>query len=144
MHHHPFHIHGYRFKATATDGERISASAQWLETSVLVAVGQTHEIEFTADAPGNWIVHCHMAHHTMTQMGHGLTNMIDMDMPENSRHMEGVPLQYGKGTMGGLFTIFKVREKLSNYQGPGWYEHPDGTVERIAKSAELRADDIKV
>ncbi len=176
MDHHPFHIHGYRFKVTATDGERIPASAQWPETSVLVAVGQTREIEFIADAPGDWIAHCHMTHHTMTQMGHGLTNMIDMDiagltsqinnvigggympmgekgmydmafmqmdMPENSRPMAGVPLQYGKGTMGGLFTIFKIREKLSSYKDPGWYKHPAGTVARIAEDAELRADGIK-
>lgn len=176
MDHHPFHIHGYRFKVTATDGERIPASAQWPETSVLVAVGQTREIEFIADAPGDWIAHCHMTHHTMTQMGHGLTNMIDMDiaglashvndaigggympmgekgmydmafmqmdMPENSRPMAGVPLQYGKGTMGGLFTIFKVREELSSYKDPGWYEHPEGTVARLARHTELRADGIK-
>ncbi|MCW8963048.1 MAG: copper oxidase [Gammaproteobacteria bacterium] len=177
MDHHPFHIHGYRFKVTATDGERIPASAQWPETSVLVAVGQTREIEFIADAPGDWIAHCHMTHHTMTQMGHGLTNMMgmdikglmpqvnnaigggympmgekgmydmafmQMDMPENSRPMAGVPLQYGKGTMGGLFTIFKVREELSGYDDPGWYKHPKGTVASLAKGSELRKDGIKV
>lgn len=176
MDHHPFHIHGYRFKVTATDGERIPASAQWPETSVLVAVGQTRDIEFIADAPGDWIAHCHMTHHTMTQMGHGLTNMIgmdikglmpqvnevigggympmgekgmydmafmQMDMPENSRPMSGVPLQYGKGTMGGLFTIFKVREELSSYKDPGWYKHPKGTVARLARRSELESDGIK-
>lgn len=176
MDHHPFHIHGYRFKVTATDGERIPASAQWPETSVLVAVGQTRDVEFVADAPGDWIAHCHMTHHTMTQMGHGLTNVIgldikglmpqvnrvigggympmgekgmydmafmQMDMPENSRPMSGVPLQYGKGTMGGLFTVFKVREELSSYDDPGWYKHPEGTVARLAKSSELRSDGIK-
>ncbi|MGB1111159.1 MAG: multicopper oxidase family protein, partial [Gammaproteobacteria bacterium] len=175
MDHHPFHIHGYRFKVTATDGERIPASAQWPETSVLVAVGQTREIEFIADAPGDWIAHCHMTHHTMTQMGHGLTNMIgadidglmpkvnsvigggympmgesgmfdmafmQMDMPENSRPMAGVPLQYGRGTMGGLFTIFKVRERLNGYDDPGWYQHPKGTVASVAPADQLAKDGI--
>lgn len=175
MHHHPFHIHGFRFKVTATDGERIPAAAQWPETTVLVAVGQTREIEFIADAPGDWIAHCHMTHHTMNQMGHGLANVIGMDtaglmsrinnvigggympmgekgmydmafmrmdMPENSAPMGGVPLQYGKSTTGGMFTVLKVREKLSGYDDPGWYQHPPNTLARAAKKSEMQRDDI--
>ena len=45
---------GYHFRITATDGEDIPLSAQWPETTVLVAVGQTRTIEFVADAPGDW------------------------------------------------------------------------------------------
>ena len=37
---------------------------------MLVAVGQTRNIEFIADAPGGWAFHCHMTHHIMNQMGH--------------------------------------------------------------------------
>ena len=29
-----------------------------------------------ADNPGDWAMHCHMTHHTMNQMGHGLPNMV--------------------------------------------------------------------
>jgi FtsP/CotA-like multicopper oxidase with cupredoxin domain len=79
MDHHPIHLHGYKFKITATDGEKIPTSAQWPETTVLVAVGQTRDIEFIADVSGDWIMHCHMTHHIMTQMGHGLPNMIGME-----------------------------------------------------------------
>jgi len=35
------HIHGHHFRVTATDGEDIPLSAQWSETTALVAVGQT-------------------------------------------------------------------------------------------------------
>jgi len=76
MDHHPIHLHGYHFRITATDGEDIPLSAQWPETSVLVAVGQTRNIEFIADAPGDWPMHCHMTHHIMNQMGHNLPNMV--------------------------------------------------------------------
>lgn len=76
MHHHPLHIHGYHFRITATDGEEIPLSAQWPETTVLVAVGQTRTLEFIADAPGDWAFHCHMTHHVMNQMGHELPNMV--------------------------------------------------------------------
>jgi FtsP/CotA-like multicopper oxidase with cupredoxin domain len=174
MDHHPIHLHGYRFKITATDGERIPVTAQWPETSVLVAVGQTREVEFIADAPGDWIMHCHMTHHTMTQMGHGIPNMIGMDpgdldarvaallpgymtmgqggmgemaymrmpMPRNSMPMAAVQLQYGKSTVGGMFTVLKVRERLAGYDDPGWYRHPEGTVAARAAPEELRRDGI--
>ena len=79
MDHHPIHLHGYKFKVTATDGDRIPLAAQMAETTALVAVGQTRDIEFIADAAGDWIMHCHMTHHTMTQMGHGAPNMIGVD-----------------------------------------------------------------
>jgi hypothetical protein len=78
MDHHPIHLHGYHFRTTATDGEDIPLSAQWPETSVLVAVGQTRNIEFIADAPGDWAMHCHMTHHIMNQMGHEIPNMVGL------------------------------------------------------------------
>ena len=78
-HHHPMHIHGHRFRIAATDGEDIPLSAQWPETTVLVAVGQTRTIEFIADAPGDWGFHCHMTHHVMNQMGHGIPNMVGLE-----------------------------------------------------------------
>jgi FtsP/CotA-like multicopper oxidase with cupredoxin domain len=77
--HHPMHIHGHRFRVTATDGEDIPLSAQWPETTVLVAVGQTRNVEFIADAPGDWAFHCHMTHHVMNQMGHDFPNMVGLN-----------------------------------------------------------------
>jgi FtsP/CotA-like multicopper oxidase with cupredoxin domain len=74
--HHPMHIHGHHFRVTATDGEDIPLSAQWPETTVLVAVGQTRTIEFVAGAAGDWAFHCHMTHHVMNQMGHEFPNMV--------------------------------------------------------------------
>ncbi len=176
MDHHPIHLHGYRFKITATDGEGIPASAQWPETSVLVAVGQTRDMELIADAPGDWIMHCHMTHHIMNQMGHGLPNMIGMDpsglnqkvnsllpaymtmgqggmhdmaymnmpVPENSIPMRGVDLQFGRGTMGGMFTVLKVRDQLEDFSDPGWYSNPPGTVAETATPEELKKDGINI
>lgn len=78
MDNHPIHLHGYSFQITATDGGPIPESAQWPETTVIVGVGQTRDIEFVADAPGDWAMHCHFTHHVMNQMGHGGPNMIGM------------------------------------------------------------------
>ena len=71
MEHHPIHLHGYRFMVTQTDGGVIREEAQWPQVTVLVPVGATRTIEFVADAPGDWAMHCHMSHHFMNQMGHG-------------------------------------------------------------------------
>ncbi|WP_164009129.1 multicopper oxidase family protein [Pyxidicoccus trucidator] len=174
--HHPIHLHGYQFRITETDGGRLAESAQWPETTVLVPVGSTRTIEFVADEPGDWAMHCHMTHHLMNQMGHefpnmigvkpggldakvrtllpgymtmgqtGMGEMVDMGMavPANS-----IPMMGGKGkhdtiTMGGMFTVLKVRERLDGYGDPGWYENPPGTLAVAASTDELRRDGIDV
>lgn len=76
MDHHPIHIHGHAWKIIETDGGPIPESAQWPETTVLVPVGSTRTVEFIANNPGDWAMHCHMTHHVMNQMGHGVPNMI--------------------------------------------------------------------
>lgn len=79
MDHHPIHLHGHSFTITATDGGDIPESARWPETTVLVPTGSTRTIEFIATEPGDWAMHCHMTHHVMTQMGHGIPNIIGLD-----------------------------------------------------------------
>ncbi|MDZ7699105.1 MAG: copper oxidase [Deltaproteobacteria bacterium] len=79
MDHHPIHLHGYAFEVVETDGGRVPVSARWPETTVLVPVGSVRVVEFVADNPGDWAMHCHMTHHTMNQMGHGFPNMIGVD-----------------------------------------------------------------
>jgi FtsP/CotA-like multicopper oxidase with cupredoxin domain len=177
--HHPMHIHGHHFRVTATDGEDIPLSAQWPETTVLVAVGQARNLELITDAPGDWAFHCHMTHHVMNQMGHEIPNMVGMkpedleekirpllpaymamghtgmDMgrmaevmpyPPNTISMKGAPGPFGDYiSMGGLFTIVKVRDRLTSYdEDPGWYQHPPGTVALKASDADLARDGINV
>ena len=35
---------------------------------------------------------------------------------------------FGPLEMGGMFTVLKVREGITCYDDPGWYQHPEGTV----------------
>src|SRR3984893_8737756 len=76
MEHHPIHLHGYSWKITEMDGSRLPESAQQPGNTVLVSVGQARAVEFIADNPGDWAMHCHMSHHTMNQMGHKAPNLI--------------------------------------------------------------------
>jgi hypothetical protein len=47
--------------------------------------------------------------------------------------------------MGGLFTILKVRDRLTSYdEDPGWYQHPAGTVALKASDADLARDGVDV
>ena len=105
MDHHPIHLHGYYFKVTATDGGDIPEAAQWPETTVLVAVGSTRTVEFIADNPGDWPIHCHMTHHTMNQMGHGLPNLVGIDkgkLDQKVRRLLPGYMTMGDVGMGGM------------------------------------------
>ncbi|NVI97475.1 copper oxidase [Myxococcus sp. AM009] len=174
--HHPIHLHGFHFRITETDGGRVPESAQQPEGTVLVPVGSTRVIEFVADVPGDWALHCHMTHHMMNQMGHAFPNMIGvkpgnldakvrtllpgymtmgqtgmaemgemgMPAPPNSIPMLGAQGKHGYMTVGGMFTVLKVRERLERYADPGWYDNPPDTLAVAASPDELRRDGIDV
>ena len=67
---------------------------------------------------------------------------MDMPVPDNSIPMVGGRGQYDYITMGGMFTILKVRENLSSYDDPGWYAAPAGSQADLASAEELRQDGI--
>src|SRR5262245_15073073 len=66
--HHPIHLHGHTWWVTGTEGGRIPESAWIPGNNVLVGVAQARDVEFIANNPGDWIMHCHMFHHTMNHM----------------------------------------------------------------------------
>jgi FtsP/CotA-like multicopper oxidase with cupredoxin domain len=66
--HHPMHLHGHTFWITGTEAGRIPESAWIPSNNVLVGVAQAREIEFIANNPGDWVMHCHMFHHMMNHM----------------------------------------------------------------------------
>ena len=78
MWNHPIHLHGHQFEVTGSDGGRWPRAAWRPEATTIVGVGQTRDIEFTA-VPGDWALHCHMSHHTMNAMGHGIANPLGVD-----------------------------------------------------------------
>ncbi len=178
MNSHPIHLHGHEFLITRKGGRRLPEAAQDSAVTVNVAPGETRDIEFIADNPGDWALHCHKLHHTMNQMQHNLTNLVGIEtqgIEERMRqffpnfmglmnvngmgemfemygdrekgHMDskieyppnispiGNPGPFGVIETGGMFTILKVRDHLSNGGDPGWYKHPPGTV---AEAVQLK------
>jgi manganese oxidase len=79
MTNHPIHIHGIEFEVTGTDGGPVPKGARWPEVTTDVAVGQMRQLEFVADEPGDWAMHCHKSHHTMGAMGHDTSTLIGVD-----------------------------------------------------------------
>jgi manganese oxidase len=61
---HPMHLHGVPFKIVATDGHPVPEAAQLTKDTVSVAPGERYDIEFIATEPGQWMLHCHILHHT--------------------------------------------------------------------------------
>jgi FtsP/CotA-like multicopper oxidase with cupredoxin domain len=61
---HPMHLHGLPFKIVATDGHPVPEAAQLTKDTVSVAPGERYDIEFTATETGQWMLHCHILHHT--------------------------------------------------------------------------------
>jgi manganese oxidase len=108
-----------------------------------VPVGAIRAVEFVADNPGDWALHCHKSHHVMNAMGHRVPTMIGVDhrgvaekirklvpdymvmgerggamdhempLPENTLPMMTGTGPFGQMEMGGMFTVVKVREGLA-------------------------------
>ncbi|MDP3515945.1 MAG: copper oxidase [Pseudohongiella sp.] len=86
MWNHPMHMHGVQFEVTGSDGGRWPQNQWRKEVTEIVGVGQTRDLEFTA-VPGDWPLHCHMSHHTMNAMGHGLPNTIGVNQRQIARRI---------------------------------------------------------
>ncbi|MDT7837842.1 multicopper oxidase family protein [Aquabacterium sp. OR-4] len=152
MTNHPIHLHGHEFMVTGTDGGPVPRSARWPEVTTDIGVGQMRQIEFIADAEGDWALHCHKSHHTMNAMGHNVPTMIGvpqrdlaerlgklipdyMAMGEHGMHemaeMEmplpenTAPMMTGQGPFGPLAMggMFSVL-KVRRGQKPGDYSDP--------------------
>jgi manganese oxidase len=79
MWNHPIHLHGHVYEVTGAEGGRWPQSRWSKVTTEIVGVGQARDIEFIA-TPGDWAIHCHMSHHTMNAMGHGIPNVLGADL----------------------------------------------------------------
>ncbi len=129
MDHHPIHLHGHTFHVTGTEGGRIPETAWIPGNTVLVGVAQARDVEFTANNPGDWMLHCHMPHHMMNQMTSNVGPMSRvgspsaMDMPgevaTNANQVPGFPQDaYMEGPMTAMDEAVARPQNLG--LRPGW------------------------
>ncbi|MEQ8710352.1 MAG: multicopper oxidase family protein [Rhodospirillales bacterium] len=60
---HAMHLHGHHFRQVLANG-----TTGPLRDTLLVNRGETAEIAFVADNPGDWLLHCHMVEHSAAGM----------------------------------------------------------------------------
>jgi len=106
---------------TGSDGGRWPRTLWRPEITEIIGVGQVRELEFIADNPGDWALHCHMSHHTMNAMGHSLANPVGVKqgaLEERMRqHLPGV-MRMGES---GMF-------EHNTHLGMGHVKGPENTL----------------
>ena len=94
-------LHGHHFAVTGTDAGWVPDSAQRPEATVDLPVGTLRTIEFVADNPGDWALHCHKTHHAMNAMGHNVKNFIGVQRRDLAAQIRKiVPDYHPMGTAG--------------------------------------------
>jgi FtsP/CotA-like multicopper oxidase with cupredoxin domain len=68
---HPMHIHGHVFEVTKINGIPVNNGP--LRDTVLVFPGTSVTVQFDANNPGNWLLHCHMIYHQAA----GMMTLVD-------------------------------------------------------------------
>lgn len=140
---HPMHLHGFAFTVMANGGWELKKSAQYLGTTINVEVGNTHDIEFIADLPGNWALHCHKTHHTMQGMEHNLPNMIGVDQKEWSKRIQKFLPDYtpmGTTGMGHMFHMSQTMQRPANFR-PFGAPGPFGLIEQNGMFTIVKVED---
>jgi FtsP/CotA-like multicopper oxidase with cupredoxin domain len=119
---HPIHLHGHEFTVTRRGGKPIPSSAQYTEVTTLVAPGETRDIEFIADNPGDWAFHCHKSHHTMNQMNHEIPNLTGVDPnlidARIRKHIPNFMGLMGTKGMGEMFHMYGHAKSHKHMQTP--------------------------
>lgn len=64
---HPMHLHGHFFQVLSKNGKSLEGSPI-IKDTLNVKPGETYEVAFMADNPGNWLFHCHDLHHASNGM----------------------------------------------------------------------------
>ena len=109
--------------------------------TVLVGVAQAKDIEFVANNPGDWHLHCHLPHHMMNQM----VSMVGPAMARAEGLFPGYPQDM-------FMTLDEAVAKPETYGlRPGWTGGTMGmmTLVRVLKPelfdqiAELKAEQLR-
>jgi FtsP/CotA-like multicopper oxidase with cupredoxin domain len=149
MDHHPIHLHGHQFVVTGTEGGRQPESTWGPGNTVLVGVAQSRDVEFVANNPGDWMLHCHLPHHMMNQMssnvgpmsrraimlpaGEGMEQGMGMPRGGSATSQENGP-SLGRGMGGGSAAEPTTTNSPLNSASPKQHQHTPG--------AQMSAPDV--
>jgi hypothetical protein len=86
MMHHPMHLHGHFFRVLNANGDFSP-----LKHTVDVPPHGTRTIEFYANEPGQWMLHCHNLYHMKTGMARVIKYKSFTPSPEMAQHEKHDP-----------------------------------------------------
>ena len=86
MMHHPMHLHGHFFRVLTSAGVKSP-----LKHTVDVGPHSTRTIEFLANEPGEWMLHCHNLYHLKTGMARVVKYESFTPKPEIAQHQKHDP-----------------------------------------------------
>jgi hypothetical protein len=116
---HAMHLHGVPFKVVAQDGiARVQPESM---DTLTIAPGQTYDLLFSQQYPGQWLVHCHMfVHSHMNADEHppgesgmnGMVAMLEVAPADGGDGLDLLPIsdvhadpEWVLAVVGGLLTI---------------------------------------
>jgi FtsP/CotA-like multicopper oxidase with cupredoxin domain len=142
MMHHPMHLHGHFFRVLTGAGDFSP-----LKHTVDVPPFESRTIEFAADEPGDWMMHCHILYHAEVGMAR-VVHYEDAPLPS---HLHGVSkfdmwtahdpiFFFGEGTAlsqmsDGFLTLQNNRNALTASWEVGW-----GRVDKTGYEVDLTYD----
>ena len=142
MMHHPMHLHGHFFRVLTGAG-----NFSPLKHTVDVPPFETRTIEFAADEPGDWMMHCHILYHAEV----GMARVVHYEDAPVPSHMHGVSkfemwtahdpiFFFGEGTAlsqmsDGFLTLQNNRNALTAEWEVGW-----GNVDKTGYEVDLTYD----
>ena len=156
MDHHPIHLHGHQFVVTGTEGGRQPESTWGPGNTVLVGVAQARDVEFVANNPGDWMLHCHLPHHMMNQMSSNVGPMSRrIGMPAGQGMEQGMGMlrggsptsdQNGPSLGRGMGVGSTAEQAMSNspLKAGNSMEHPDmpGMTHDNMQGMQMSAPDV--
>ncbi|HET9636719.1 MAG TPA: multicopper oxidase domain-containing protein [Gemmatimonadaceae bacterium] len=138
---HPMHLHGFFFRVDASgsadpnvDSLYTPAQRRMVVTEGMKFGGDTRDITWSPDRPGNWILHCHLASHN--------TKLPRVDDPhdlEYPAHDHGDPDQHATNGMNGLILGISVSGKAK----PATAWHPAKRLRLFVQSDSVAGDSTR-
>ena len=100
MMHHPMHLHGHFFRVLNENGDFSP-----LKHTVDVPAHGSRTIEFLANEPGEWMLHCHNLYHMKTGMARVLKYTSFTPKPEMAAHQAHDPHRHDHIYMNGMVEL---------------------------------------
>ncbi len=111
MMHHPMHLHGHFFRVLTDAGERSP-----LKHTVDVSPHSSRTIEFLANEPGEWMLHCHNLYHLKTGMARVVRYSTFVPRKEITEHQKHDPHEhdhiYTRGRIDAATNVIEGRFSL--------------------------------